>query len=381
MDATPVHPSWLGEPGSTRDVLYRLLVEGPLSRSALAERLGLSAASLSRVTKPLLASGEIRETPDRHVGPTGRPTQPLEIDADRHHFIGVKITGTHVYAALVNLRTDVLASAQAPLESTEPQRVAELVALMAKELREQHPVPVSGLGACLGGQVLDDGEVGYAPFLHWENVPFARYLGGHTEIPVTVTNDLNALTLIEHWRGAGQGVANLVILTIGAGVGYGLVIKNQLIHDANAGLGQVGHTPLDASGPTCDLGHRGCANVMLSIRNIEAHASVSLGRVVKYDEVLRLAEAGDPLARAAVDQAGFALGRLLTIASGFAMPEKIILTGEGVGLAYTAADAVEAGRRQDRERHAAAVPLECIEVDDIYWARGAALAAMQQPRS
>lgn len=377
MDATPVHPSWLGEPSSTRDVLYRLLVDGPMSRSALAERLGLSAASLSRVTKPLLASGELREAPGRHVGPTGRPTQPLEVDADRHHFIGVKVTGTHAYAALVDLRAGVLDSEDAPLPSKDPDSVVAVVTRLAETLQGRDGA-ASGLGVCLGGQVLEDGSVGYAPFLGWENVPFGRLLGAATTLPVAVANDLNALTLIEHWHGAGRGVENLVILTIGAGVGYGLVVNNQLVNDVNAGLGQVGHTPLDPTGPACGIGHRGCANVILSIRNIEAQAAVSLGRNVPYDQLMELA-ATDPVARQVVDQAAFSLGRLMTIASAFTMPQKIVLTGEGVGLAVAAPDALKAGRAHDRERHTPAVPLEVVEVSHTHWARGAAIAAMQLP--
>ncbi|MBT8163510.1 MULTISPECIES: ROK family transcriptional regulator [Arthrobacter] len=377
MDATPVHPSWLGEPSSTRDVLYRLLIDGPMSRSALAERLGLSAASLSRVTKPLLASGELREVPGRHVGPTGRPTQPLEVDADRHHFIGVKVTGTHAYAALVNLRADVLDAADAPLRSKDPDHVIAVVARLANSLQERGTA-ASGLGVCLGGQVREDGSVGYAPFLEWQNVPFGQQLAAATSMPVAVANDLNALTLIEHWHGAGRGVENLIILTIGAGVGYGLVINNQLINDVNAGLGQVGHTPLDPTGPACGIGHRGCANVVLSTRNIEAQAAVSLGKSVPYDRLMKLA-AEDPVARQVVDQAAFSLGRLMTIASAFTMPQKIVLTGEGVELAVAAPEALKAGRSHDREQHTPAVPLEIVEVSHTHWARGAAIAAMQLP--
>ncbi|WP_422935819.1 ROK family protein [Sinomonas sp. P47F7] len=377
MDATPVHPSWLGDPSSTRDVLYRLLIDGPMSRSALAERLGLSAASLSRVTKPLLASGELREVPGRHVGPTGRPTQPLEVDASQHRFIGVKVTGNHAYAALVNLRADVLESEDAPIRAKDPDSVIAVLTALAENLQRRGGA-ASGLGVCLGGQVREDGSVGYAPFLEWENVPFGERLRAATSLPVAVANDLNALTLIEHWHGAGRGVENLVILTIGAGVGYGLVINNQLINDVNAGLGQVGHTPLDPTGPACSLGHRGCANVVLSIRNIEAQAAVSLGRSVPYERLMKLA-AKDPVARQVVDQAAFSLGRLMTIASAFTMPQKIVLTGEGVGLAVAAPDAVRAGRAHDREKHTPAVPLEIVEVSHTHWARGAAIAAMQLP--
>lgn len=378
MQPTPVHASWLGEPGSARDVLYQLLVDGPLSRSALAEKLGLSAGSLTRVTKPMLVGGELIESPGRHMGPTGRPTQPLEIVPDRHFFVGVKLTGTNAYAVLVNLRADIIAAVEASIDVREPHAVADLVAELVRKLEASAPKPVAAVGVCLGGQALDGGVVGWAPFLEWENVPFGDLLAERTNLPVTVSNDLNALTLVEHWLGAGQGIANLIILTIGVGVGYGLVVNHQLISDANAGLGPVGHIPLDPFGPLCDIGHRGCANVMLSNHSLEKRAFVSLDQHVTYSQLLELASKGGT-AKTLVDEAGFALGRLLTIASALAMPEKIILSGEGVGLVEVAREAVEAGRRHDREKHVGAAPLEVIQVDDTHWARGAAIGAMQQP--
>lgn len=380
MDAqpTPAHPSWLGAPGSARDVLYQLLVEGPLSRSALAEKLGLSAGSLTRVTKPLLASGEICETESRHVGPTGRPTQPLEIVAGRHYFVGIKLTGTHASAALVNLRADVIDTAQTPLPSRDPEAVADSIAALARKVGRSAPQPVAAVGLCLGGQTLEGGLIGWAPFLKWENVPFGQLLQERMKLPVTVINDLSALTLMEHWLGSGRGIANLVVLTMGAGVGYGLVINHQMITDANSGLGTAGHIPLDPLGPPCELGHRGCANVMLSQSNLEARALAALGRPVEYARLLELAAEGG-IARTLVDEAGFALGRLLTIASALTMPELIILSGEGVGLVDAAREAVEAGRKHDREQHAREVPLAVIDVDDTHWARGAAIGAMQQP--
>ncbi|WAH99146.1 ROK family transcriptional regulator [Arthrobacter sp. MMS18-M83] len=375
---TPAHPTWLGAPSSARDVLYQLLVDGPLSRSALAEKLGLSAGSLTRVTKPLLTAGEIIETESRHVGPTGRPTQPLEIVAGRHYFVGVKLTGTHASAALVNLRTDVIATAEAPIGSMQPEAVADLVADLVRRVEQSAPQPVAAVGVCLGGQVTDGGNISWAPFLKWENVPFGDLLKNRLGLPVSIINDLNALTLMEHWLGSGRGIANLVVLTIGAGVGYGLVINHQMITDANSGLGTAGHIPLDPFGPPCDLGHRGCANVMLSQPSLESRALASMGRPVPYAELLELSAQGG-VAKTLVDEAGFALGRLLTIASALVMPELIILSGEGVGLATAAREAIDAGRRHDREVHAREVPIAVIDVDDTHWARGAAIGAMQQP--
>lgn len=87
------------------------------------------------------------------------------------------------------------------------------------------------------GKVSDDGTVLRAPFLQWRNVPLGRLVQERTGMPVAVENDVVALTVGEQWFGAGRGISSFAVLTIGAGVGYGLVIDDRVIAPVDTGLG------------------------------------------------------------------------------------------------------------------------------------------------
>lgn len=365
--------------GATRAVALEVLLRGPLSRSEIARRLDLSAGSLTRLAKPLVDTGLLVEvdTGSHPESGTVRRTRPLDINPAAHHFIGAKVTGDDVHAVLTTLRADVVASARRSLPGRDPASVVAAVRELTAELTAGHP-RVSRVGVSLGGRVMDHTTVTDAPFLGWtEDVPLGGLLADALGVPVTVDNDLLALTRAEHWFGTARGHDRFAVLTIGAGVGYGLVMHDTVVDTPDVGVGLLGHAPLDAMGPLCPSGHRGCATAMLSDTSIRAAVSVGLCRPVTYDECLDLAADGDPVATAVVTASGRALGRLLAAVANFTLVRKIVLTGEGVRLADVARAAVDEGIRADRAPHATPLDVDVRPGDFTYWARGAAATAIQ----
>jgi predicted NBD/HSP70 family sugar kinase len=370
-------PEWPQPPSAAHAVALEVLLHGPLSRSHLARRLGLSAGSLTRLTKPLLDAGLLVEAGRQHVVGVGRPLTPLDIVSGAHHFIGVKLTGEDAYGVLTTLRADVLAAHQARLASHAPAAVVATVRDVAAVLNE-HVRVVNGLGVSLGGQAADGNRVSGAPFLGWtEDVHLGKLIEEATGLPVVVDNDLLALTKAEHWFGAGRGLDRFAVVTIGAGVGYGLVVHDRIVDSPDAGVGLIGHFPLDPVGPPCGAGHRGCASAMLTTTGISAWMSAALGRSVGYDECLDLAAAGDVVAARVARGAGLALGRLIAAVTNLTMVPKIILAGEGIRLADVAADAVREGIDRDRDPRASEVSVDVRRFDFTEWARGAAVSAIQ----
>ena len=196
-------------------------------------------------------------------------------------------------------------------------------------------------------------------------------------IPTIVENDLVAFTEYEHWFGAGRGLDRFAVVTLGAGVGYGLVIHDEIVRNDEFGIGLIGHWPLDPFGPVCSEGHRGCAKAILTDTAIAGSVSQALGRTVSYPAALNLAASGEAAARRIVDDAGRGLGRLLAAIANLTMPEAIVLGGEGVRLAEVAGEAVEAGLRADRDPRTKPIPLVIRSGDNIEWCRGAAVVAIQ----
>lgn len=350
-----------------------VLIHGPLSRSALTSTLGLSPASLTRLAKPLLERGVIVELDDVADGSVGRPSRPLDIAPGLGSFVGVKLTGDNVYAVATDIRAELLRGAERRLASREPDAVIAQVVEVVEALAV---ADLAGIGISVGG-VVHDGVVRHAPFLEWQGVPLARRLEQALGVPVSVENDVVALAEAERWFGLGRGMSGFATLTIGAGVGYGLVVGGDVVHTPDATAGTGGHIPLDPYGPLCQDGHRGCAQAMLSAGSIAAQVSAALRRPVDYDEALALAAAGEPAARAVIDAAGTALGRMIALAANFSLQPSVVLAGEGVGLFALVEPLVRAAIEAGRDPLAQTVDIHVDESGFPAWARGAAAVAIQ----
>lgn len=350
-----------------------VLIHGPISRSALTHRLGLSPASLTRLTKPFLDRGILVELDDVVDGSVGRPTRPLDVAPDSGRFIGVKLTGDRLYAVATDIRATVLASFEGELTSTDPLAVAESIVQAVDELGVAE---LTGVGISVGGSVRD-GIVERAAFLGWHDVDLARELSQRINVAVMVENDLVALAEAERWFGVGRGMDGFSVITIGAGVGYALVVHGEVVRSREAGLGLGGHLPLAANGPVCHLGHRGCAEAMLTSGSIAAQVSAALQRSVGYSEALLLARAGDPAARAVTDAAADALGRFIALATNLTLQHSVVLAGDGVELYEVARERVHAAIAADRDPLADPVAVHVDTSGFFGWARGAAAVAIQ----
>jgi predicted NBD/HSP70 family sugar kinase len=352
-----------------------VLMHGPISRGDLGRRLGLSPASLTRLSRPFFDRGLFVEVSDDANSGVGRPTRPLDVRMDGRRFVGVKLTGDRAYGVLTDLRTAELASAHRDIVDRDPAAVvAELVALV-EELAG--PAPLSALGVSVGGNVSGSRIVTRAPFLNWRDVDLASALEARLGIPVLVENDVAGLAAAEQWFGVGRHTTSFAVLTIGIGVGYSLVVNDQVISTANSGLGLGGHVQLDPDGPECDAGHRGCSNAMLPESAIAAEAGRRLGREVDYDEVLALAAAGHPDALSVLQASGRALGRLVALISNLAMVDTVVLSGEGIGLVDIVSEVILDTVAACRDSEATPLEISVDERGTSTWARGAAAVAIQ----
>lgn len=186
-----------------------------------------------------------------------------------------------------------------------------------------------------------------------------------------------ALVEAERWFGAGRGRSGFSVITIGAGVGYGLVVGGESVHTREAGVGLGGHIPLDPSGPLCPEGHRGCSSALITSVGMVAQLQSALGRPVDYDEVLALAAGGHPAAAAVVDAAAAGLGRMISLAANLSMQSTVVLAGEGLGLWRIAESKIRAAAAADRDPLADTVDILVDDAGFGAWARGAAAIAIQ----
>ncbi len=379
MTGTAVEESssraWPYLAGVERSTLRELLIHGPLPRAEIARRLNVSRASLTRATRLLMEHAFIAEREIALRGAMGRPSEMLAVREDQHHFLGVKLTGDAVFAVVTDLRARIVASIEEQLHSRAvDDTVAQIADIHARFTREY--VDIHAVGVCLAGDLATVGGrqvVVESYFLGWKDVPLADLIARRLDIPVFVDNDVRGLTAAEHWYGAGAGCDSLAVVTVGAGIGFGLVIDGKVVAGHGGRAGQLGHLPVDPAGPPCGRGHTGCASVYLPSERI-AHAAGT----GDYAAAVSAARGGDARAQNAFDDAARALGVIIGTVANALDPEKIVLTGDGLAVMELSPeqvmDAISTVRLPDDEP----VRLVVEPVEFTEWARGGAVVAIRR---
>ncbi|MGA5273749.1 ROK family protein [Streptomyces cellulosae] len=382
MSSTPPAETFPAHTPAASQIFTTVLTHGPLTRQEAARRTGLSPAAVTKAVRPLIEAGFLVEDADAETRPApGRPANPVRVDGGRALFIGLKATGDEIIGVLTDLCCRIRVARRVPLTGRAPREVLPVAADLVRELlteAEGFGVQVLGLGVAVAGDVdRAAGTVRFSPFLDWHDVPLAALAEEASGLPVTVDNDVRALTVAEQWFGDGVGLSDFAVVTVGAGIGCGLVVHGRVVSGAHGVAGEIGHVPVVPDGPPCHCG-RGCLEAVASDAAITARVREATGvAVADATEALALARAGDEGARAVYARAGEAIGRGIATVANLLGPERVIISGEGLAAydlfagqvrdAFAAAAFGSAARCELRTR-----PLPFEE-----WARGAAATAIQ----
>jgi predicted NBD/HSP70 family sugar kinase len=249
---------------------------------------------------------------------------------------------------------------------------------------------VVGIGIGLAGMVdVETGVSRFSPTFGWADVPVAGPISKRLDRPVLVDNDVNTLTVAEQWFGRGHGVDDFVVVSVGDGVGAGIVVDGNLYRGADGAAGEIGHLPVAGGTVTCWCGRGGCLEAVSSDYAVKVYVSEALARgeasslpgaepgTLTIDEVRAAAEEGDPVARRALEKAGRMLGLGLATLVNVLNPRLVILSGEGTRAGPLRWEAAIASMR---ERCFAGtdgnVEFFVDSVDDVAWARGAAAVVL-----
>ena len=361
--------------------LLALISVGPMSRGDLGGRLGLSAATTTRTVRPLIEAGLVEEQPPAEVGGPGRPTRLLAVVPNSATVAGVKLTADRLYAVLTDPLGEVLIGDSLPLTETDAGSVAALIASVVAQLAERSGRRPDAIGISLGAAVVGRRTVVVASFLGWRDVPLAAMVSEATGLPCVAANDVRAFAYAEAWFGAGRGKDPFALVTLGAGIGCGVVVAGEVVSGAQGAAGSVGHLPVDPSGPSCEIGHPGCARALASTPGILRAAAEHLGCEVE-ELSLDLLLSPDMRRNNGVDdvlrRAVLAIGRVVGTLIAYVDPELVVVSGEGVAVVETYREAFDEEVGGLRHWAAAPVPvlLRPFEFDE--WARGAAALALDQ---
>jgi glucokinase len=271
--------------------------------------------------------------------------------------IGLDIGGTKVAAGVVDEKGKVLALVRRRTPSRDPAHIADVVIEIVGQLRSDHDVVAVGIGAA-GFVDAERATVLFAAHLAWRDAPIRDELAGRLDLPLIVENDANAAAWGEYRFGAGAGQPDVVILTIGTGIGAG-IIMNGALHRGRFGIaGEPGHVRVVPGGRLCGCGNRGCleqycsgtalvraAREVAQQRPGDATRLLELahGDVANIDGpvVMLAAQEGDPAAVDCFDEIGRWLGQGLADLAALLDPGRFVIGG---GVAEAGDLLLDAGR-------------------------------------
>lgn len=310
---------------------------GRISRTDLAAELRLSPAAITALTAPFLEEGLVVEAEVGTSPSVGRKPILLGINYDHAHVFGVKVMNHAVVAALTNLNAEVVALHEQALPDTRERTVVESVVAATAALRklaEGAAVRPLGLGVSVPG-VVDHlaGTIRHSQLFGWEQVPLAELLGAELGLPVLVENDVNALAVAERLYGIGQSYSSYLVVTIGRGIGCGIVVDGAVYRGAGGGAGEIGHIPVTSDGPVCGCGGTGCLEAYIGEAGLlrTARERGVIGPDDPPSALRAAADAGEAGAAQVYAEAGDRLGQALAGVVHTVDPEIVVLLGEGIG--------------------------------------------------
>lgn len=259
--------------------------------------------------------------------------------------IGVDIGGTKVAAGLVSDDGQVLATARRPTPMADADAVLALVADVVHELVEGATGPVVGVGVGVAGAVdAERSRVYFAPNLRWSGVNARAMLEQATGLPVVIENDGNVAAWGEFRFGAGVGSRDLVLITVGTGIGGGIVLDGALFRGGHGAGGEIGHISSVPDGVQCGCGRLGCweqyasgnalvrqTRALAAERREDANILLMQGdgtpEGIQGVHITHAAKAGDPIAIEALRRLGVELGTGLADLSAILDPDLFVIGG------------------------------------------------------
>ncbi len=271
---------------------------------------------------------------------------------------GVDIGGTKIAVAAVSLHGEILARTEIETRAAEgaPRVIARLVYALHSIERDEE---LLGIGIGCTGPV--DPRTGHVmnPYTlpTWDDVDIVSPLAQEFQTKVVLENDCDAAALAEHWLGAGQGAQNMIYITVGTGIGSGLILNNQLYRGVGMIAGEFGHMTIAYDGPPCYCGARGCLEMLAAGPAIAKAYEARSKKPLSAKEVLQAARNGDEDAKAVVEQTAFYLGVGLVNLVNLLAPEVIVLGG-GVMHEF---ELFEPGIRATLAKYVSLVPISEVQ--------------------
>ena len=315
-----------------------------LSRTDLAEEMGITRAAVTIIINDLIAHDIIIETESRTTS-SGRPPVVLEINPDHGLVAAIDMGAMHLSAALSDFSARILEEVEIPFRIADgPEKCLVQADRILRELlakRGLTPADLCGIGIGVPGPVItEQGTVMAPPIMPgWDRFPIRTSLEENWNTSITLNNDAELGALGEWAYGAGRGERNLAFIKVGSGIGAGLMINRQIYGGTTGSAGEIGHLTIDENGPLCACGNHGCLEAFAGGHAIAAQAQslVASGKRTLLSEkdiqsltALDVAEAarrGDLPAQEIIKRSGSYIGIAIAGLINLINPSTVVIGG------------------------------------------------------
>ncbi len=334
--------------GSRRaSVLYQLWREGPISRGALADLMGLNLPTVSSIVQDLIKTGELIEE-GFATSTGGRKAQLLDVNPKRGGVVAVEFSSRGILSASSDMKGrlhnhvirpwNVSAGKKATLDA-----IVEAIEDQKSFLKDDEALDLARIGVVISGLVDEENgiSISFPRFEEWSNVDIAAYLKKKFKVPVDISNHVIGTTLAESIFGRFREKGNFVYVHLGPGLAIGLVVDGHVYRGCKSTVGEFGHMTVVENGPICYCGNSGCLETVASDWALVQQAEQAIKEGVQthvpehVDDsgkitpaaIFSAADMGDRLAANMIDKAGHYIGTALAGVVNILSPEAIVFGG------------------------------------------------------
>ena len=270
-------------------VMEILINSSPISRAEIATLTGLNKGTVSSLVAELLEEQLIYESGQGQSSGGRRPVM-LIFNQQAGYSIGIDIGVNYLLGILTDLQGNICHETTVKfsnltydeMEAKLFKTIDDLIALAPSS-----PYGIIGIGIGVPGAVSNDGEILLAPNLGWSNVHLKEVIEDKYEVPVIIENEANAGAYGEKHFGVGKDFNNIIYISIGMGIGVGLILNNALYKGKSGFSGELGHMTIEVNGMTCSCGSEGCWELYASEKSLLTNAK-KLSIMPENDEELSL---------------------------------------------------------------------------------------------
>lgn len=316
---------------NTRLLLSAICSAGELSRARAAEVTGLNIMTVGRIAEELIGRGILQER--EKEGGVGRPPKLLSLAEDRLLCAGMFLDRDALQLGLVDPRGRIHAhtSVPPPEGAFVPERITPWMADRLAQFLKEHEAlcPLGTVGIVTPG-ILDvrEGDIVFAANLHWDHVPLLPVL--RERLPgygFVFENDVKAAALAEYQFGGLDGCRNLVVLSIGSGIGAAAIVDGELYRGRDNMAGEIGHITINPAGKVCVCGKVGCLQTYLTPGALLTEAR-TLHPDITLPEMFTLFQKGDPFVTALLHQVTEYISIAINLLANTYAPEVVLLRGD-----------------------------------------------------